>query len=594
MAIKTSQQGGAFLLEDVLPEDVFTPEDFNESQLMIMKMTDDFVKNEVEPVKDKLEHKNFDLMRKLMLKAGELGLLGADIKEEYGGAGMDKISSAIIAAHSGGAGSLAVTWNCQTGIGSLPLAFFGNKAQKEKYLPSIAKGIKIGAYALTESTAGSDALSIKTKAVLSPDGKHYILNGEKQFITNGGLADVIFTYAKVDGDKFTSFIVEKGFKGVSVGAEEKKMGLRGSSTTPVIFQDAIVPTENVLFEIGQGHTVAFCILDMGRFKLGAVCAENVKLALEQSVKYAKGRVQFGKPLSDFGLIKQKLADMAIKAYIGESMVYRTADLLDKVLANVDMTTDGVGKELAKSIAGYTVECSISKIYCSEILGNAVDEAVQIHGGYGYIEDFGVERMYRDARIQRIWEGTNEINRLVVPGWVLRKAAKNELPLFSVAMKLTSDLLTIPAASPSPDDGSLGYQKKLLGMAKKIFILTSGAAALKYGKAITDEEEILGLLSNIAIEIYAMESGLLRAQKALNAAGEEKASLKIAMARVYVNDTMKRIEDYASQILVAMETGDTLTTYLSALKKLARLTPINTIAARRRIADAVIEAEKYVC
>lgn len=594
MVIKSGQQGSAFLLEDLAPEDIFTPEDFNESQLMILKATEDFVKNEVEPLKESVENKDFEVIRKLMQKAGELGLLGADTKEEYGGTGMDKISSALIAAHSGGAGSLAVTWNCHTGIGTLPLVFFGNKAQKEKYLPDLASGRKIGAYALTEPTAGSDALSIKTKAVLSPDKKYYILNGEKQFITNGGFADIIFTYAKVDGEKFTGFIVERGFKGVSTGAEEKKLGLHGASTVPILFEDAMIPVENVLFEIGLGHTVAFCILDMGRFKLSAVCAEGVKLAMEMAIKYARERRQFGKPLTDFGMIKQKVSDMAIKAYIGESMVYRTADLLDKALEGIDMTAEGNGAQLAKAIEAYSVECSIAKIYCSEILGIAADEALQMHGGYGYIEDFGAERMFRDARIHRIWEGTNEINRLVIPGWILRRAAKNEYPLFSVAMKLTSDLLSIPAAAPAADDGPLGYQKKLVGMAKKIFILTSGLAALKFGKAIASEEEIMGLIANLCIEIYAMESGLLRAQKAINAQGEEKAALKTAMVRVYVNDTMKKIEDYASQILTAVETGDTLATYLSALKKLSRLTPINTISARRQIADAAIAAEKFVC
>jgi alkylation response protein AidB-like acyl-CoA dehydrogenase len=594
MITTTGQQGGAFLLEDISPEEIYTPEDFNETQLMIGKTTEDFCKNEIAPHADKLEHKDFDLQRQIMKKAGDLGLIGADIKEEFGGSGMDKVSSTLIAANSAGAESVAVTWMCHTGIGSMPLVFFGNKAQREKYLPPLAAGTAIGAYALTEPSAGSDALSIKTKAVLSPDKKHYILNGEKQFITNGGFADTIFVYAKVDGDKFTSFIVERNFKGVSIGPEEKKMGMRGSSTTPVIFEDAQVPVENVLYEIGQGHIVAFCILDMGRFKLAATCAGSCKLALEQSIKYAKQRIQFGKPISSFGMIKQKLADMAIKSYISESMVYRTADLLEKVLTGVDLLADGQGKEISQRISGYSVECSINKIFASEALSSVVDETVQIHGGYGYIEDYGAEKMYRNSRINRIWEGTNEINRMVIPGWLLRKALKNELPLFAVATKLAADLLSIPAASPAMDDGPLGYQKKLVGMAKKIFVLVCGGAAQKYGKAISDEQEILALLANITIEVYAMESGLLRAQKALAKSGEEKAKLKIDMVQAYINESMRKVEDYATQVLVAMETGDTLNTMLSALKKFARMTPVNTVAAKRRVADAVIAAEKFVC
>ena len=593
MAMKTNQQGGVFLFEDVLPEDVFTPEDFSETHLMIARTTDDFARKEAQPFADKLEHKDLDIHRKLMAKAGAIGLLGADIKEEFGGSGMDKISSALIGGHFIAAAALGTTLNCHTGIGSLPLVFFGNKAQKMKYLPGLAAGTSIGAYALTEPSAGSDALSIKTTAKLSPDGKYYILNGEKQFITNGGIADIIFTYAKVDGEKFTAFIVEKAFKGVSTGPEEKKMGVRGSSTTPVIFQDVMVPVENVLFEIGQGHLVAFCILDMGRFKLGSPCTELAKLAIEPSVKYAKQRKQFGKPLSDFGLIKQKLAEMAINTYIGESVVYRTADLIDKVMADVDMATDS-GRELAKRVAAYTIECSITKIFCSEMLGIVADEALQIHGGYGYIEDYGIERIYRDARINRIWEGTNEINRLVILDTLLRMAVKNEIPLFAAAQKLAGELISISPVSPSLGDGLLGYQKKLISMAKKIFILVCSVAVQKYGKAIKEEQEILGLLSNIVINIYAMESGLLRAQKALAKMGEEKARLKIDMTQVYVNEAMRKIEDYGTQILVSVETGDVLATQLGVLKKLARLTPINTVAAKRRIANDIITAEKFVC
>ncbi|MCD5413036.1 MAG: acyl-CoA dehydrogenase family protein [Dehalococcoidia bacterium] len=561
---------------------------------MIIKTTEDFVKNEVQPHIEELEHKDFELTRKLMRQVGELGLLGADIEEQYGGSTMDKIASLLITAYFTPAGSFGLTLGAHTGIGTLPVVFFGNKSQKEKYLPALASGEKIAAYALTEPLAGTDALALRTKAILSNDGRYYQLNGEKQFITNGGLADIIITFAKVDGDKFTAFIVEKGFQGVSIGSEESKMGIRGSSTTSVIFEDARVPVENVLFEIGKGHMVAFSILDLGRLRLAGGCVEEAKLALEESVKYAKQRVQFGKPICEFGLIKHKLAEMGIGIYIAESMLYRTAGLIDNILTTVDMAGEDSGRRSAECISEYATECSINKVYCSEMLDYVADEAVQIHGGYGYIEEYLVERIYRDSRINRIFEGTNEINRLTILDRLMRKALKNEIPLFSMAQRLADEMLTIEPVSPSMEDGPLGYQKKLVDMSKKIFLLTSGGVAQKYGKAMAEQQEILGLLSDIAIEIFAMESGLLRALKSVESSGEEQAKTKIDMVCVYVNDAMKRIDDYATQILAAMETGDVLYTQLGAMRKLSRLMPINTVAVRREIAERLIEAERYTC
>jgi alkylation response protein AidB-like acyl-CoA dehydrogenase len=372
------------------------------------------------------------------------------------------------------------------------------------------------------------------------------------------------------------------------------MGIRSSSTTPLVLEDARIPVENVLYEIGRGHIVAFCILDMGRFKLSAACYGLGKIALENSIAYAKQRMQFGKPISQFGLIQQKIADMAIKTFIAESMVYRTAGLLDGAFSGVDKADDNYGNLMSKRISEYAVECSICKVFCSEALDFIADEAVQIHGGYGYIEDYPVERIYRDARINRIFEGTNEINRLLMPGWLLRKALKNENPLFARAQQVMGELLIITPVMPTLEDEPLGYQKKLLDMAKKIFILGCGAAAQKYQMEIENEQEILGYLSDMMIEIYAMESGLLRAMKSLDASGEEKSRLKIDMVKVYVNDAMRRIEDYGIQILAAIETGDTLMTQLAALRKLARLTPLNTIALRRSIAGPIIEAERFWC
>ncbi|MBT9160096.1 MAG: acyl-CoA dehydrogenase family protein [Dehalococcoidia bacterium] len=588
------RKGGTFLVEEIAPQEIFTPDDFTEEHRMIIKTTEDFVKNEVQPHIEELEHKDFELTRKLMRQVGELGLLAADIEEQYGGSPMDKIASLLITAYLTLAGSFGLTLGAHTGIGTLPVVFFGNKSQKEKYLPALASGEKIAAYALTEPLAGTDALALRTRAILSDDGRYYQLNGEKQFITNGGLADIIVTFAKVDGDKFTAFIVEKGFPGVSIGPEENKMGIRGSSTTSVIFEDARVPVENVLFEIGKGHAVAFSILDIGRLRLAGGCVEGAKLALEESVKYARQRVQFGRPICQFGLIKHKLAEMGIGIYTAESMLYRTAGLIDNILATVDLAAGDSGRQTAKCISEYATECSINKVYCSEMLDYVADEAVQIHGGYGYIEEYLVERIYRDSRINRIFEGTNEINRLTILDWLMRKALKNEIPLFSMALKLAGEMLTIAPVSPSMEDGPLGYQKKLVDMSKKIFLLTSGGAAQKYGKAMAEQQEVVGLLSDIAIEIFAMESGLLRALKSIESSGEEQAKTKIDMVCVYVNDAMKRIDDYATQILAAMETGDVLYTQLGAMRKLSRLTPINTVARRREIAERLIEAERYTC
>ncbi len=594
MEAQQIRKGGSFLIEEVSPQEIFTPEDFTEEHKMIINTTEDFVKNEVQPHMEELEHKDFELTRRLIQEMGKLGLLGVDIEEKYGGAQLDSIASLLIAEYSVAAGSFGVTLSDHTGIGSMPMVFFGNKTQKEKYLPFMARGEKIGAYALTEPGAGTDALSIATTAVLSPDGKYYRINGTKQFVTNGSFADIIFTYAKVDGDKFTAFVLEKGFEGISTGPEEKKMGIRGTSTCSIFLDNAKVPVENVLFEIGRGHIVAFNILDLGRFKLGAGSVGVAKLALGSCEKYAKERVQFGKPICQFGLIKHKIAEMATRLYMAESMVYRTGGLIDTILATVDRTADDVGRQSAKSISEYAIECSINKVYCSEMLDYVADEAVQIYGGYGYIEDYPVERIYRDSRINRIFEGTNEINRIIILGFLTRRALKNEIPLFTMAQRLSSELLTIEPVSPSIEDEPLGYQKKLVDMAKKIFLLTSGAAVQKYGTALEEQQEILGLLSDIVIEVYAMESGLLRALKSVESYGEDQSKVKIDMVRVYINDSMKRIDDYASQILTAMETGDMLYTQLGALRKLSRLVPINTVEARRRIADRIIDAEKYTC
>jgi alkylation response protein AidB-like acyl-CoA dehydrogenase len=594
VAAKIAQRGGSFLLEDVPIEEIFTPEDFGDEHLLILNTVDRFMKNEVEPNLERIEQKDWDLTRQLMLKAGELGLLGVDIEEKYGGSHIGIIASSIIAERVAQAGSFGLTLNGHTGIGSLPLAYFGNKAQKEKYLAALTSGEKLGAYALTEPGTGTDALSLKTSAKLSPDGKYYILDGTKQFITNGTFSDIVFTYAKVDGTKMTAFIVEKGFEGVSTGPEEKKMGLRGSSTCTIFLDNAKVPVENVLFEIGRGHIVAFNILNLGRFKLGAASVGAAKLAMERSVGYSKERVQFNRPICQFGMIKHKIAEMAAKTYMAESMLYRTCGLIDTIFATIDHAAEDIGRQTANCIAEYAIECSINKVYGSEIIAYVADEAIQILGGYGYIEDYIVERIYRDNRILRIFEGTNEINRVIILNFLLRKSMKNEIPLLSEAEKTKGELKTMKPIAPSPDDDPLGYQVKLVSRAKKIFLYLCHSAVQKYGTALEEEEEVLGWLADMVQEIFAMDSGLLRALKSVQSRGEKQSKTKINMVQLYVNEAMFRIADYARQITTAMETGSAQERQLTTLGKALKFVPLNTVQLRREIANDMIEVGKYTC
>ena len=585
-------KGGAFLIESISPQEIFTPEEFSEEQRLIAKAAIEFVVGEVQPQVDDIEAQKEGLLPSLVKKAGELGLLSGDITEEYGGQELDKVSVILLMEKlSQGGGSFMVAYAVHTGIGSLPIIFFGSKDQKKRYLPKIATGEMITAYALTEPGAGSDALNAKTTATLSPDGKYYMLNGQKQFISNAGFADLFVTYAKVDGEKFTSFIVEKKFEGVSADEEENKMGMKGSSTRSVIFTDAKVPVENVLGEIGKGHIVAFNTLNIGRFKLGGGCVGSAKTALQDAVTYAKQRIQFGKPIAEFGLIKHKIAEMAIRTFTMESMVYRTAALIDRALQRIDHHADDVGIQMAKGIEEYAIEDSINKIYSSEVLDYVVDEALQIHGGYGYIHDYAIERGYRDSRINRIWEGTNEINRLLIMDMLTKRAMKNRLPVLAAAQKVANELLTL-RPKVEMDDGKLTLQKEMVEMSKKISLLIAGAAVQKFMMKLADEQEILGLISDIVIEVFAMESALLRATKTIEKFGDDKSQIQKAMVKVYVNDAFDRVEGFAKQAFAAIAEGDTLRTQLSALKKLTRFTPVNTVALRREIADFVIKMGRY--
>jgi alkylation response protein AidB-like acyl-CoA dehydrogenase len=585
-------RGGAFLIESISPQEIFTPEEFSEEQRLIGKAATEFVVGEVQPQADDIETQKEGLLPALLKKAGELGLLSGDITEEDGGQGLDKVSVLLMMEKmSQGGGSFMVAYAVHTGIGSLPIIFFGNKDQKKRYLPKIAAGEMITAYALTEPEAGSDALNAKTVATLSPDGKHYILNGQKQFISNAGFADVFVTYAKVDGDKFTSFIVERKFEGVSLDEEENKMGMKGSSTRSVIFTDAKVPVENVLGEVGRGHIVAFKTLNIGRFKLGAGCVGASKFALQDAVTYAKQRVQFNQPIAEFGLIKHKIAEMAIRTFTVESMVYRTAAVTDQILQRIDHHAEDVGIQMAKGIEEYAIEDSINKVYGSEMLDYIVDEAVQIHGGYGYIHDYPIERGYRDSRINRIWEGTNEINRLLIMRMLTERAMKNRLPVLAAAQKVANELLTLRPKTDTDDD-RLTLQKEMVEMSKKIALLTAGAAVQKYMMKLADEQEIVATISDMVIEVFAMESALLRAMKSMEKFGDEKSEIQKAMVKVYVNDAFGRVEGFAKQAFAAIAEGDILRTQLSALKKLTRFNPVNTIALRRKVADSIIKMGKY--
>jgi len=470
---KTKLTGGSFLIQEHNIDDVFTPEDLSDEHQQIVQTTEEFAKNEIVPNLEKIEHKEFAVTRELIRKACEIGIANVDIPEQYGGSDMDKISSAIIAEHISVSGSFSVSFGGHTGIGTLPIVYFGNAEQKAKYLPKLATGEWIAAYALSESTSASDAMNARTKAVLSADGKEWILNGEKMWITNGGFADVYIIFAKVDGEKFSAFIVERTFPGCQAGAEEKKMGIRGSSTTPVILNDCRVPKENLLGEIGKGHVIAFNTLNIGRYKLGAGVIGGARHSLNNSIAYAKQRKAFGKTLSDFGMIKEKLAQMAAEVYVGESMSYRTVGMIDAALSEIDRSAPDVYKQTAKGIEEYAVECSILKVWGSEMIDHVVDETVQIFGGYGFVEEYPAERSYRDARVNRIFEGTNEINRQIITGWLLKRGATGQLALLPAIKKLTDEITS--GASGEPLEGTLAAERTLVSNAKKAGLMLAGAA-----------------------------------------------------------------------------------------------------------------------
>jgi alkylation response protein AidB-like acyl-CoA dehydrogenase len=573
-------KGASFLLESPEVGSLFSPEVFTEEHRMIARTTEDFIRREVLPQLEELEHGKHELSRQLLRKAAEIGLLGITFDEKYGGLGLDEASSCLVAERMGWSASFAATFGAHSGIGTLPIVFFGSEQQKQKYLPRLAAAELISAYALTEAESGSDALAAKTTAVPSADGKEYTLNGSKMWITNAGFADLFVLFAKINGTDFTAFIVEKAFPGVSVGAEEKKMGIKGSSTRQVILQNARVPAENVLGETGKGHRIALNILNIGRYKLGASCIGGAKEVIRQAAQYANERHQFGKPISSFGAIQQKLARMSIYAWVGESIVYRTVGWIDRAREGATSPEDRL-----KAIEEYAVECSIVKVCCSEYLDYIVDEAVQIFGGNGYSQEYPVERYYRDSRINRIFEGTNEINRLLIPAMIMRRALRGEIPFLQAAKKLQEEILSLDR--PAPSTGPFAPEYAVIAGMKKAALFVGGLATQRFGEQLSEQQEVLMLFADLVMEIYAAESAVVRAHQAQDKSNADTAAAFADLARGYLYEAVQTAESKSREAVPALAEGDTLRTYFSVLKKFFRYDPVNLIEIHRRIAQRTI-------
>src|SRR5271156_5557486 len=559
-------RGGAFLITPCRPEDIFTPADVSDDQRLVGQTAEEFVQKEVVPEISALEQHKEGLMKQMLKKAGEIGLLGGAIPEEFGGAGLDKVASTVLAEKLSGYGSFAVSHGGHSSIGTIPIVYFGTEEQKAKYLPKIATGELLSCYCLSEPQAGSDSLAARTRAVLSPDGKNWILNGQKMWITNGGFADVYIVFAKIDGEKFSCFIVERGAPGFSVGAEEKKMGIKGSSTVPIFFENTPVPKENLLHEAGRGHIVAFNTLNVGRFSLGASCLGGSKKVLEASSKYSKERTAFGKQLREFGLIRGKLGEMAIRIFAVDSMIYRSAGTIDSAVSSPQAGSDKT-QQAMQVLEEYAIESSISKVYGSETVDFCVDEAVQIFGGYGFHEDYPVARAYRDSRINRIFEGTNEINRMLIIQMLMKRALAGIVPLIPAAKNLAEEVLAGPSFEEAAT-GAFAEEERSLAQAKKVFLLAAGTAVQKYREHLADHQEIVASLANIAMDVYAMESSLRRAQKSSAKRGDS-ASVMVDAARAFIYDAMDRVEKEARTALAATVDGDTLTTQLAVLRRFAK-------------------------
>ena len=588
MATATSaRKGGSWLLEDTEPGDVFTPERLTDEHRLMARTTGEFVDSEILPALDRLESKDWELARALLARCGELGLLGLPVPEEYGGLDADKVSSLVVVERMARSASFATTFGGQANLCVLPFVLFGTPAQKERYLPRLVTGELVGAYALSETGSGSDALAAKTRASRQPDGS-WVLNGEKMWISNGGFADLFIVFAKADGEQFTAFIVERAFPGVSSGKEEHKMGLHGSSTTPILLQDVHVPADNVLGEVGKGHKVALNTLNYGRFSLGAMCTGGAMHAIGQAAVYAGQRKQFGQPIAAFGAIRHKLGEMAARTYAAESLSYRTAGLIDATLAASGTT----GAEVARAFEEYAIEASIAKVMGSETLDFVLDENVQIHGGNGFVHDYPAERSFRDARVNRIFEGTNEINRLLIPGMLVRRGLKGELPLVPAAKRLQEQILSPSVGTSAATDEPLAAEMAAVSAFKLVALMVLGTAMQTYGERLTNEQEVLTYAADVLIDVYAAESATLRARQAMTS-GQPRADLHEVAARLFVNEAAVRVETAAKSALAAMSEGDTLRTLLAALRRVLKVTPINTVALRRTLADATVAQRRYV-
>jgi alkylation response protein AidB-like acyl-CoA dehydrogenase len=578
------RKGGSWLFDEIDPSATFTPEKLTDEHRLIAQTTEEFVANEVMPNVERLETKDWAFARHLLQRCAELGLLGISVPEAYGGLDLDKATSLVVVERIARSASFATAFGGQANLCSLPLVLFGTEAQKTKYLPKLISAEMVGAYALSETGSGSDALAARTRADRQPDGS-WRLNGEKMWISNGGFADLLIVFAQADGDKFTAFIVERAWPGISTGREEHKMGLHGSSTTPVVFQDVPLPADSVLGEIGRGHKVALNTLNYGRFSLGGMCMGGSRAAIGDSARYAAARRQFGRPIAEFGAIQHKLGEMTARTYAVESLVYRTAGLLD---AAIDASSRD-GAALAAAFEEYAIESSIAKVACSEALDYVLDENVQIHGGNGFVKDYNAERYYRDARVNRIFEGTNEINRLLIPGMLVRRGLKGVLPLVAAARRLQDEILS-PASPTAAEDEGLAAERRHVESFKKVALAVLGTAMQRYGERLTDEQEILSYTADILIETFAAESAVLRAQAA---AVRSDADLHAAAARIIVNDGAQRVEAAARSALAATAEGDELRMLLAALRRILKVTPINTVVLRRQLATAVTARGGYI-
>ncbi len=584
--------GGSFLLEDRMPAEVFTPEDLNEEQRQIAATAAQFVREEVLPAAEEIEAKKPGVLPGMLRKAAELGLTSVDIPEEYGGMGLDKVSSTLITDHISALASFSTAFGAHIGIATLPLVWYGTEDQKRRYLPKLATAEWIGAYGLSEASSGSDAMNIRARATLSADGSTYTLNGEKMWITNAAIAGLYTVFAKIDGEKFSAFLIERDTPGLTVGAEEHKLGIRGSSTCPLVLTDCKVPAANLLGEPGKGHHIAFNVLNVGRFKLGVACVGGARHGIAEMVRYAKDRTAFGKPIAEFGLIQRKIATSAARLFAAESMAYRTAGMMDAAMSELSPEKAHEPREIQRRIEEYAVECSILKIYGSEMLSFVADELVAVMGGYGYVEHYPAERFYRDARINRIFEGTNEINRLIVTGWLMKRAMSGKLPLLGAIKKVMDEVMQPPSLDGAGDtDEPLAHEAAMLAATRKIAMFAAGVASQRFMTGLEEQQEVMADLADMIAQVYALESGLLRARK-LAAGGRGQARVAAEMTGLLAEEAMAQCDQAAKRVLAACGEGDTLRTQLVILRRLARMAPADSVALSRAVARRCVESQKY--